>query len=146
MDSYNHKHSHVENCRIIDFRTEADDANGRLSVMENIATAPFKVKRVFFVYDIPAGAERGGHSHYTASEIVIPLCGSFDVVIDDGKATKRITLNRPDRGLLITAGIWRVLDNFSSSAVCLALAPEKYDESDYVRDYDEFKKLTAYKQ
>lgn len=145
MNSDSHRHSHIDDCRIIDLKTIGHE-NGRLSVFENLATAPFSVRRVYYIYDLPAGAERGGHSHLSTSELVVPLAGSFDVVVDDGHATKRVTVNRPDHGILLPAGIWRTLDNFSSGAICLVLASEKYDEDDYVREYDDFKKLTAVKE
>ena len=142
MNCNNHRLSSIDECRLIEMKTESH-ANGKLSVMENLATAPFSIRRVYYLYDLPAGAERGGHSHGVTHEIVLPLNGSFDVVVDDGKRTKRVTLNRPDCGLLLPAGIWRTLDNFSSGSICLVLASDKYEESDYVRDYDEFKRLTA---
>ncbi len=142
MNCDSHRHSSIDDCKIIEMKT-VDHANGRLSVMENLATAPFSIKRAYYLYDLPAGAERGGHSHISTHEIVIPLAGSFDVVIDDGHRSKRITLNNPSRGLLLTTGIWRTLDNFSSGSICLVLASEKYDEADYIRDYAEFKRLTA---
>lgn len=145
MNSDSHRHSHIDDCRIFDLRT-IDHANGRLTVMENLATTPINVRRVYYLYDLPAGAERGGHSHLVNRGMIIALAGSFDVVVDDGHRTKRVTLNNPAKGLLIPAGIWRTLDNFSSGSICLALASEKYDENDYVREYDEFKRLTAEKE
>lgn len=144
MNSDNHRHSHIDDCRIIDIKT-VEHANGRLTVMENLATSPINIKRVYYLYDLPAGAERGGHSHIVTREFVIPLAGAFDVVVDDGRNTKRVSLNNPGRGLLLPAGIWRILDNFSSGSICLVLASEKYDESDYVREYEDFKQLTAEK-
>lgn len=144
MNSNSHQLSNIDDCVIIDMKTIGHD-NGRLSVMENLATAPFSIRRVYYLYDLPAGAERGGHSHVFTHEIALPLNGSFDVVVDDGKQTKRVSLNRPDCGLLLPAGIWRTLDNFSSGSICLVLASEKYEESDYVRNYDDFKRLTANK-
>ncbi|MDE5555491.1 MAG: FdtA/QdtA family cupin domain-containing protein [Muribaculaceae bacterium] len=145
MNSDSHRHSHIDDCRIIDINT-FEHANGRLTVMENLATSPINIKRVYYLYDLPAGAERGGHSHIVTREFVIPLAGSFDVVVDDGRRTKRVSLNNPSRGLLLPAGIWRTLDNFSSGSICLVLASEKYDESDYVREYEDFKQLTAEKR
>lgn len=145
MNSDSHKKSSVEDCRLIDFKSVCRE-NGNLVVAENRATAPFDIRRVYYVYDVPAGAERGGHSHYATSEMAIALSGSFDVVIDDGHMTRRIALNSPGNGLLLAPGIWRTLENFSAGAICLVLASEKFDEADYVRDYDEFKKLTATKE
>jgi len=91
-----------------------------------------------FIYDVPGGAERGGHSHYTCHEFIIVISGSFDVTIDDGTNQHTYTLNRPNQGLLVVPGIWRTLQNFSSGSVCLALASHHFDEEDYVRDYQEF--------
>ena len=145
MNSDSHRHSNIDDCIVIDIKT-IEHANGRLTVMENLATAPINIKRVYYLYDLPAGAERGGHSHVVTRELVIPLAGSFDVMVDDGHRTKRVSLNNPGRGLLLPAGIWRTLDNFSSGSICLVLASEKYDESDYVREYESFKQLTAEKE
>ena len=144
MNYDSHRLSHINDCRKICIKTIGHE-NGRLSVMENCAPTPFDIRRVYYLYDLPAGAERGGHSHLVTTELIVPLAGSFDIVVDDGHNTKRITVNRPDHGLLLPAGIWRTLDNFSSGTICLVLASEKYNENDYIRDYDEFKKLTAVK-
>lgn len=141
MEADNHKTSSIDDCHIIDIRTEAHE-NGRIAVMENSGRSLFDIKRVYYLYDLPSGAERGGHSHKDNKALIIALSGSFDVVVDDGHRSRRVTLNRPDRGLFLTTGIWRTLDNFSSGAICLVLASEKYDAADYVRDYDEFKRLT----
>lgn len=143
--SDSHRLSSVDACRVIDIPVIGHEY-GKIAVMENLATAPLMIRRVYYIYDVQAGAERGGHSHLDTTEIVIPLCGSFDVCVDDGHTTRRISLNRPSQGLLLTPGIWRTLDNFSSGAICLVLASEKYDEADYVRDYEQFKILTADKQ
>ena len=114
-----------------------EDPRGNLSVIEkNII--PFDIKRVYYLYDVPSGAERGGHSHKKQKEFLIALSGSFDVVLDNGTQRRNITLNRPDRGLLIPNGIWRELEHFSSGAVCLSLVSAEYDESDYIRDYDAY--------
>lgn len=146
MNSYDsHKHSTIDSCRLIKLQVIGHE-HGNIAVMENSAVAPFDIRRVYYVYDVPAGAERGGHSHYDTCELVVALCGSFDVVIDDGLHQRRVSLNSPDKGLLLSTGIWRTLDNFSSGAVCLVLASEKYNESDYIRDYGQFKQLTANKQ
>ncbi|MDE6715804.1 MAG: FdtA/QdtA family cupin domain-containing protein, partial [Muribaculaceae bacterium] len=96
---------------------------------------------VYYIYDIPAGVVRGGHSHKECKEFLVALSGSFEVVLKDGNDEKRVLLNRPDKGLLITSGIWRELENFSSGSVCLVLSSEKYSEDDYVRDYDTYLQL-----
>ncbi len=105
---------------------------------------PFNIRRVFYLYDVPADAERGGHSHFQAEELIVALSGCFDVVLDDGKRPPvRFTLNRPYQALYIPTGLWRTLDNFSGGSVCMVLTSERYSEADYVRDYERFKTLTA---
>ena len=116
-----------------------EDNRGNLSVIEN-DVLPFEFKRVYYLYDVPSGAERGGHSHIEQKEFLIALSGSFDVVLNDGFEQKTVTLNKPFEGLLINAGIWRELNNFSSGSVCLVIASAVFDESDYVRDFEEFLK------
>ncbi|WP_303316210.1 FdtA/QdtA family cupin domain-containing protein [Flavivirga abyssicola] len=115
------------------------DENGRgnLAVIEK-DIIPFKIERVYYLFDVPSGSYRGGHAHKRLSQFLVALAGSFDVVLKDNKNTKRITLNNPTRGLLITPGTWRELENFSSGAVCLVLASDVFDEDDYIRNYDEF--------
>jgi dTDP-4-dehydrorhamnose 3,5-epimerase-like enzyme len=114
-----------------------EDPRGNLSVIEK-DVVPFEIKRVYYLYDVPAGAERGGHSHKEQQEFLIALSGSFDVILNDGKVQKTITLNKPFEGLLIPNGIWRELKNFSSGAVCLVVASDVFDETNYIRDFDDF--------
>lgn len=114
------------------------DGRGNLSVVEK-NTLPFEVKRVYYLYDVPSDATRGGHAHKALQQCLIALSGSFDVVVDDGSDKKIITLNKPNMALFIPNGIWRELENFSSGSVCLALVSEVYDESDYIRDFGNFK-------
>ena len=140
-----HQHSSVSACKIITLERHHHD-NGNLTVVEDNNEIPFKIERTYYLYDIPGGIERGGHSHKALYQLVVAISGSFDVVIEDGKDKKTVTLNRPYEGLLIVPGIWRTLDNFSSGAVCAVIASEKYDESDYVRDYNDFLELTANKR
>lgn len=116
-----------------------EDRRGNLSVIEN-DTIPFDIKRVYYVYDIPSGAERGGHSHKKLQQFLIALSGSFDVILNNGKQQSTITLNKPNVGLLIKPGIWRELKNFSSGAVCLVVASDVYIEEDYIRNLKEFKR------
>ncbi len=116
-----------------------EDRRGNLSVIEN-DTIPFEIKRVYYVYDIPSGAERGGHAHKNLQQFLVALSGSFDVILNDGKHENVVTLNKPNVGLLIKSGIWRELKNFSSGAVCLVVASEVYLKEDYIRDFDEFLK------
>ena len=120
--------------------------NGNLTVVEDHNEVPFKIKRVYYLYDIPGGEERGGHAHKALYQLIVAISGSFTVNITDGKESKSITLNRPYEALLIVPGIWRTLDNFSSGSVCAVIASEHYDESDYIRNYDEFLLLTSKEQ
>lgn len=122
--------------QIIDI-PKIENEKGNIAVIENDAV-PFQIKRVYYLFDIPSSAQRGGHAHKNLNQVLIALSGSFDVVLKDGNVTKTITLNKPDKGLLITRNIWRELENFSSGSVCLVLASEVFKEEDYIRDYDEF--------
>lgn len=114
-----------------------EDRRGNLSVLEN-DILPFTFKRVYYLYDVPSGASRGGHAHKEQSEFLIALSGSFDVLINTGFETQIYTLNRPDEGLLIPNGYWRELDNFSSGGICLVLASDVFKEADYVRNLNDF--------
>lgn len=113
------------------------DGRGNLSVIEK-DVLPFVIKRVYYLYDVPSSSTRGGHAHKKLQQFLIALSGSFDVVLDNGNQRRTITLNRPDRGLLIPNGVWRELENFSSGAVCLSLVSAEYNEADYIREYDEY--------
>tara|TARA_R110000868_G_C10325119_1_gene713571 strand:+ start:86 stop:493 length:408 start_codon:yes stop_codon:yes gene_type:complete len=110
---------------------------GTIGVVEN-NTIPFEMKRVYYLYDIPSSANRGGHAHKNLKQVLIAISGSFDVIVKDGVTEEKITLNKPNVGLLINTNIWRELDNFSSGAVCLVIASAIFDESDYIRDYQQF--------
>ncbi len=116
-----------------------EDRRGNLSVIEN-DTVPFHIKRVYYLYDVPAGAERGGHAHKKLKQFLVALSGSFDVILNDGREENIIALNKPYEGLLIENGVWRELKNFSSGAVCLVVASEIFYEEDYVREFDDFVK------
>ena len=111
---------------------------GNITIVEGQQNIPFDVRRVYYLYDIPGGENRGGHAHKELFQLVVAASGSFDVLLDDGENKKVVTLNRPDYGLLIVPGIWRELLEFSSGAICLVLASLKYDASDYIRDFNEF--------
>jgi dTDP-4-dehydrorhamnose 3,5-epimerase-like enzyme len=117
---------------------KAHDVRGNLSVIEG-NTIPFEIKRVYYLYDIPTASVRGGHAHKSLLQLLVPLSGSFDVILKDGVSEKVITLNKPNFGLMIPTEIWRELQNFSSGAVCLVLASTVFDEADYIRSFDEFR-------
>ena len=128
----------ILNCKILSI-PKIEDPRGNLSVIEN-DVIPFSIKRVYYLYDVPSAADRGGHSHIEQQEFLIALSGSFDVILNDGKEHKTVTLNKPFEGLLITNGIWRELKNFSSGSVCLVIASDVFKEEDYIRDFDDFLK------
>ena len=129
----------VEKCRLIDL-PKIQDARGNLTFIEGSRHVPFDFKRVYYLYDVPGGAERGGHAHKDLHQLIVAMSGSFDIVLDDGREKKRIHLARSYYGLYVCPMIWREMDNFSSGAVCLVLASNLYDENDYYRDYQEFLK------
>lgn len=114
------------------------DPRGHLAVIEK-DTIPFQIQRVYYLFDVPSDAYRGGHAHKQQLTLLVALSGSFEVTLDDGMNRTKILLNKPDKGLYIPTGIWREIDNFSSGAVCLALASTDFDESEYIRDYEQFK-------
>lgn len=127
----------LESCRLIDLPRIADP-RGHLTFIEGSRHVPFEIARVYYLYETPEGAERGGHAHRRLEQLVIPLAGSFDVLLDDGTERRSICLARPDRGLYIGTMVWRELARFTAGAVCLVLASLPYDEADYYRDYKEF--------
>ena len=127
----------IENCKIIDL-PKVHDPRGNLTFVEGGNQIPFDIQRVYYVYDVPGGAERGGHAHKELHEFLIAMSGSFDVLLDDGKNKKRVHMNRSYNGLYICPMIWREIDNFSSGAVLMVLASNKFIEADYLRDYADF--------
>ncbi|MDE6571634.1 MAG: FdtA/QdtA family cupin domain-containing protein [Duncaniella sp.] len=122
------------------------DPRGNLTFVQDFDQVPFHIARAYWTYDVPAGESRGGHSHHEAEELVIATCGSFNVNLYDGDTWNTYTLNRPYEGLYIPPGYWRTLDNFASGSVCMVLTSIPYSEDDYVRDYEEFKRLAAEKK
>jgi dTDP-4-dehydrorhamnose 3,5-epimerase-like enzyme len=129
--------SSIYNCSILQL-PKIHNRAGNITALENNIHLPFDVKRVYYLYDVPAGEERGGHAHRELQQIVVAASGAFDVLLNDGTNKKIVHLDRPCIGLHIVPGIWRELLNFSSGAVCLVLASHKYDEKDYIRDYRNF--------
>ena len=127
----------IDKCKIIDL-PKIHDPRGNLTFLEGSKHIPFDIKRVYYLYDVPGGAERGGHAHKDLHQIIIAIAGSFDVVINDGSDTQRFHLNRSHFGLYVCPMIWRELDNFSSGSVCLVLASDYFSEADYIRDFTQF--------
>lgn len=127
----------LSDCRMVDL-PKISDPRGNLTFIEGQRHVPFDIQRVYYLYDVPGGAERGGHAHVALSQLIIAMSGSFDVKLDDGSEKKTFHLNRSYNGLYVCPMIWRELDNFSSGAVCMVLASNMYDEADYYREYDDF--------
>lgn len=134
---------YVTPCKIIELQ-KITDIRGNLTFIEENRHIPFEIKRVYYLYDVPGGEARGGHAHKHLQQFMIAASGSFDVIVDDGVNRERFHLNRSYYGLYIPPMIWRELDNFSSGSVCLVLASSYYDEEDYIRDYETFKKMVRY--
>jgi hypothetical protein len=132
--------SKVTDCQTIEL-PKIHNRAGNITAINEIVDVPFKIKRVYYLYDVPGGEERGGHAHKNLYQIVIAASGSFDILLDDGRNKKTISLNRPYKGLIIVPGIWREVINFSSGSICLVLASEIYTAGDYIRDYNVFKGL-----
>ena len=127
----------IDLCRVIDL-PRIQDARGNLTFVEGGHHVPFDIQRVYYLYDVPGGAERGGHAHKALHQLIVAMSGSFDVVLDDGTRKLRVHLNRSYQGLYVCPMIWRELDNFSSGSVCMVLASNRYDEADYYRDHAEY--------
>lgn len=128
----------VTDCHIIEMSQHHSDRKGNLTVAENGITVPFDIRRVYYLYDVPGGADRGSHAHKQLHQLIVAVSGSFNVILDDGVEKRSFFLNRPYQGLLVTPGIWRTLEDFSSGAVCMVLADDIYHEEDYIREYQEF--------
>ena len=128
----------LTDCRLIDL-PKIHDPRGNLTFIEGGSHVPFAIERVYYLYDVPGGSERGGHAHKALHQLIIAMSGSFDVVLDDGRDQRRFHLNRSYYGLYVCPMMWRELDNFSSGSVCMVLASNRYAEDDYYRDYDTFR-------
>lgn len=128
----------IDDCKLIGLPRHAH-VNGTIAVAENGDTLPFAVKRVFYIYDIPSGSDRGGHAHHIGEQLIVAASGSFDVTVDDGCASRCWHLNHPWEALYIPAGVWVDLAEFSNGSICLALCSNVFDESDYIRDYKTYK-------
>lgn len=128
----------IDDCGVVALETHTNGRDGNLTVMQNGGSSPFPINRVYYLYDVPGGESRGGHAHRRLHEMLVAASGCFTVTISDGKNSRTVMLNRPNRGLHIVPGIWRTLDDFSSGAVCLVMSSMPYDEADYIRDYDEY--------
>lgn len=133
------KSSQVADCSVLELDKNHRE-KGNITVLENRDIIPFDINRVYYLYDVPGGEERGGHAHRELYQLIVAAGGSFDVILDDGTNKRTITLNRPYQGLLVVPGMWRELVNFSSGSTCLVLASHRYDEGDYIRDYGEFER------
>jgi dTDP-4-dehydrorhamnose 3,5-epimerase-like enzyme len=132
----------VHDCRIIEL-PKIQASQGNLTFVEAHKHVPFEIARVYYLYDVPGGAARGGHAHRKLEQLLIAMSGSFEVLLDDGRERRSVTLNRSYFGLYIPPGIWRELVNFSSGSVCVVLASRYYEESDYYREYDEFRQAVT---
>lgn len=132
----------LSRCEVIEL-PKVTDSRGNLSFIESKNHIPFDIKRVYYLYDVPGGSERGSHAHKNLHQFIVAMSGSFDVLLDDGTSTHRYHMNRPYLGLYVCPMMWRLLDNFSSGSVCLVLASEHYDESDYIRNYNDFISLAT---
>ncbi len=131
----------VYNCDLIQLR-KIKDRSGNITPIENNEDIPFEINRIFYLYDIPGGESRGAHAHKACHQFLVAASGSFEVLLDDGKVKRQILLNKPDIGLHIPPGIWASEINFSSGAVCLVLASHNYNEADYIRNYEDYLKLS----
>ncbi|RUS65236.1 WxcM-like domain-containing protein [Pseudorhodobacter sp. E13] len=132
----------IEDCKLVEF-PKITDVRGNLTFIEGQRHIPFDIKRVYYLYDVPGGSDRGAHAHRGLEQVIISMAGSFDLLLDDGKKQKKFQLNRSYHGVYVCPMTWRYLDNFSSGAVCMVLASAAYDEADYIRDYATFSAETA---
>lgn len=132
----------VKNCKLIEL-PKISDPRGNLTFIEGSKHIPFEIKRIYYLYDIPGGAHRAGHAHQKLHQVVVAIAGSFDITLNDGFSQDKVHLNRSYQGLYIPPMIWRDIDNFSSGAVCMAMASEWFEETDYYREFDQFLKAVT---
>lgn len=134
------KKSSVYDCHVLPL-SKIHNPAGNITIVEGTHNIPFSIRRIYYLYDIPGGESRGGHAHKELVQLIVAASGSFEVLLDDGFNKKIVRLNRPNYGLLVVPGIWRELFEFSSGAICLVLASHKYDEKDYIRNFNQFREL-----
>lgn len=130
----------IADIQILDFPKVLDE-RGNLSFVQNSDQIPFDIARIYLIYDVPGGAIRGGHAYRKNKEVIIAISGSFDIMVNDGQNEVKYSLNRSYYGLYVPNGLWRQLENFSTNSLCLIIASQSYEESDYVRDFNEFKSI-----
>jgi len=134
------KKSSVFDCTILQL-PQVNTETGNITAVNNQFEIPFETKRVYYLYDVPGGEARGGHGHKELQQLIVAASGSFDLIVDDGNIKRTFSLNRPNMGVYMPAGLWRELDNFSSGSICLVLASMEYSEGDYLREYEKFIKF-----
>ena len=139
------RESTIFDCLNIDLK-QIQTLRGGITSVENINDFLFALKRVYYLYDIPGGEDRGGHAHKDLKQVIVAVSGSFDLIVDDGKAKKTFTLNSPSKAVQMPSGLWRELKNFSSGSVCLVLCSDMYNENDYIRNYQDFLNFKIIKQ
>ena len=139
------KASTVFDCLEVDLNQQ-HDIMGNSLIIEKTNNCTFDLKRIYYIYNVPAGQERGRHAHKILQQLIIAVCGSFDLIVDDGKAKKKFKLNSPTKGIQMPSGLWRELKNFSTDSVCLVICSNEYDESDYIRNYQDFLNFKLDKQ
>jgi hypothetical protein len=130
----------IHNCKLIDL-PKISTRKGAITPIYGVENVPFRINRIYYLYDVPGGESRGGHAHMALQQLIVSVMGAFDVILDDGYERKKIHLDRAYYGLYVPAMIWRELENFSSGGICLVLSSAPYDEKDYIRDYPEFLRL-----
>ena len=136
----NNRQTTVEDCKQVSL-PKIHNRSGNITALENKKSIPFDINRVYYLYDVPSNEERGGHAHYELEQFIIAVSGSFDIILNDGITEKIVTLNRPDKALHVVPGLWREINNFSGGSICLVLASIKYDQNDYIRNYNDFLKF-----